>query len=200
MSKRLNMALKRLTADPRAPFWAVYPCKVLKDHGDMRLDLEPDNPKLPKLVRVPIRTFLPGVTALKVRVGSRVLLGFEGADPTKPVCYLWQSGAVQELELVSDYGLKVQLSDSGERILLQTPEGRKIELDDTANQTLVSDPVKVRVAAPLVEVDGSSQVKLAGGGPALARVGDQIQVTGVQPGLGSANGTIISGSSKANSG
>jgi hypothetical protein len=59
--------------------------------------------------------------------------------------------------------------------------GGRVRLDDEASLTLIEDPALVRVDAPRVE--------LAGSGPPVARVGDPVQV-------GSAVGTIISGSSK----
>lgn len=178
--ERLKKAVRALVWEPNFDYHALHPTTVLKDHGDMHLDLKPDKEELPSLVRVPLRLFLPGCK-VKVRPKSRVLLGFERGDPAYPVAYLWEAGSITFLEV-------------------RTYEGRKVVLDDEANRSLLSDPVKVRVEAPSIEVDGSTEVVLAGGGPALARVGDSIQVTGVQPGFGTAPGTIISGSSKARSG
>jgi len=50
-----------------------------------------------------------------------------------------------------------------------------------------------------VHVDGA-QVILAGGGPPVARVGDQIRVSGVQPGTATIIGEIITGSPRTQSG
>jgi len=89
------------------------------------------------------------------------------------VAYLWEAGGTVIVEVT-------------------TVAGRKLRLDDETGKTRVSDPVRIEVDAPVVA--------LAGGGPAVARVGDQIQVSGVQPGTATVTGTIISGSSKTNSG
>jgi hypothetical protein len=159
--ERAKRALRLLTRPEELDYALLYPSLVLKDHGDMHLDLRPDHAAMPDLVRVPLRLFLPGAY-VKVQPGGRVLLGFEEADPTRPVAYLWEAGAVVVVEV-------------------RTAGGRRMRLDDEAGVTLIQDPALVRVEAPVVE--------LAGGGPPVARVGDMVQV-------GSAVGTIISGSSK----
>ncbi|AZF88275.1 hypothetical protein [Meiothermus phage MMP7] len=171
-TERLKKSLRVLTREPRIDYLALYPAKVLQDHGNMTLDLEPDDARLPLLVRVPLRVFLPGAY-VKVQVGSRVLLGFEGGNPAKPVAYLWEAGGTVIVEIA-------------------TAAGRTVRLDDEAGKTRVSDPALIEVDAPVVA--------LAGGGPAVARVGDQIQVSGVAPGSATVTGTIISGSPKTNSG
>lgn len=171
-TERLKRSLRMLTREPRIDYLALYPARVLVDHGDMRLDLESDDPRLPLLVRVPLRVFLPGAY-VKVRPGSRVLLGFEGANPANPVAYLWEAGGTVIVEIT-------------------TVAGRRLRLDDEAGKTQVHDPALIEVDAPLI--------KLAGGGPAVARVGDQIQVSGVAPGSAVVTGVIISGSPRTNSG
>lgn len=171
-TERLRRSLRALTRESRIDYLALYSARVLIDHGDMRLDLEPDDTRLPMMVRVPLRVFLPGAY-VRVRAGSRVLLGFEGSDPAKPVAYLWEAGGTIIVEIT-------------------TVAGRKVRLDDEAGKTQVYDPARIEVDAPVVA--------LAGGGPAVARVGDQIEVSGVQPGTATVIGTIISGSSKTNSG
>ncbi len=145
------------TPDPLA----LYPATVLADHGDMHLDLEPDHPDLPMMVRVPLRVFLPGAY-VRVRPQSRVLLGFEGGDLRRPAAYLWQSGSLAVVEV-------------------RTEGGRVVRLDDEGGRTRVVDPALVEIDAPTI--------RLAGGGPPVARVGDLVQV-------GAAVGQIISGSGK----
>lgn len=172
VTERLKKSLRVLVREARIDYLALYPARVLLDHGNMQLDLEPDDARLPLLVRVPLRVFLPGAY-VKVQAGSRVLLGFEAGDPAKPVAYLWEAGGTIIVEVT-------------------TVAGRKVRLDDETGKTRVYDPVRIEVDAPVVA--------LAGGGPAVARVGDQIQVSGVQPGSATVTGTIISGSPKTNSG
>ncbi len=123
-----------MTRPEELDYALLYPSTVLKDHGDMHLDLRPDHTALPDLVRVPLRLFLPGAY-VKVRLGSRVLLGFEEADPTRPVAYLWEAGAVVVVEI-------------------GTAGGRRVRLDDEASMTLIRDPVLVRIEAPVIRVTG----------------------------------------------
>ena len=158
--ERLKRRLQQLVWDGRLDTLALYPCQILRDHGDMRLDLQPDKPDLPLLTRVPLRTMLPGVE-VRVQVGTRVLLGFENGDPARPVALLFDAGSLREL--------------------------------------VIHATVKVDVVAPEVNVNGDV-VNLAGGGPAVARVGDQIRITGVAAGSATLTGEIIGGSSKTFSG
>ena len=169
---RLKNALRILTREPRIDYLALYPATVLTDHGDMTLDLRPDDERLPYLVRVPLRVFLPGAY-VKVKPGSRVLIGFEGADPAKPIAHLWEAGST----------LIVEISTEG---------GRRVRIDDEAGKITVSDPATVEIDAPTI--------KLAGGGPAVARVGDIVEISGVAPGGATVTGTIISGSARTSSG
>lgn len=76
---------------PRIDYLALYPSTVISQDDAGRLDLLPDS----ELVRgqglsgIPLRMGLPGFTAT-VEQGSRVLLGFEEGDPSKPYACLWE--------------------------------------------------------------------------------------------------------------
>ena len=79
----------------RLDYCALYPCTVVQQRADGTLDLSPETTALPAPQAVPYRT-IPGV-ALTVPAGSRVLLGFEDADPARPVALLWELGTVTRL-------------------------------------------------------------------------------------------------------
>jgi hypothetical protein len=79
----------------RVDFCALYPARVLSQNADGTLELAPESESLPPMSAVPYRT-LPGV-ALTVPAGSRVLLGFEDADPARPMALLWELGTVTRL-------------------------------------------------------------------------------------------------------
>ncbi len=53
---------------------------------------------------------------------------------------------------------------------LTTPGGRTVHLNDAGARTTITDPAVIVVAAPTVHLSGE-------GGPAVARVGDAVQVT-----------------------
>ncbi len=91
--KALETIIARVTR--RVDYCALYPCTVVAQRADGTLDLAPETDALPAPQAVPYRT-LPGV-ALTVPAGSRVLLGFEGADPARPVALLWALGTVTRL-------------------------------------------------------------------------------------------------------
>lgn len=165
MRERAVRALKSLVYPEGIDFLALYPAEVLLDHGDMHLDLRPNDPRFPHLVRVPLRVFLPGAY-VRVKSGSRVLLGFEGGNPERPVAYLWEAGGTVVVEI-------------------RSVSGRRVRVDDEAGEIRVEDPVRVVVDAP--------QILLAGGGPPVARVGDLVQVGAAVGQIISGSGKVFSG-------
>jgi hypothetical protein len=99
--ERLKNALRVLAADHRLDTLAMYPATVLKDHGDGKLDVQPDRSDLPALVRIPLRTFLPGVQ-VEVQPDSRVLVGFENGQATAPYVQLFESGSLRRLTVSAE--------------------------------------------------------------------------------------------------
>lgn len=93
-------SVRRLVAVLTAPlrYHRRYPCTVQRQAADLTLDLLPDDPEIAGtgLQGVKIRHGLPGVT-VKVKVGSRCLLGWEAGDPRRPYCSLWEPGAIDEI-------------------------------------------------------------------------------------------------------
>lgn len=101
---RLKIAMEALIRRylQRVDYMALYPAKVLQDHGDNTLDLEPDDARFPKLVAVPVRLFVPGAT-VEVKPGARVLLAFESGNPARPVAQLWEAaGGLKSLVIKAD--------------------------------------------------------------------------------------------------
>lgn len=85
----------------RVDYHALYPCRVVSQNADGTLELKPDTDKMgPGLSRVPIRLGLPGV-AVKVKAQARVLLGFEGGDPQRPVATLWEADGLDEITVTA---------------------------------------------------------------------------------------------------
>lgn len=79
-------------------YFAMYPCKVVKQRADYTLDLKPDSSRVAAPVQVPIRT-IPGIR-VKVNTGARVLLGFEGGSPSAPYAQLFEyDGQAVKLEI-----------------------------------------------------------------------------------------------------
>jgi hypothetical protein len=157
-TERLKRALLKLVSDQRIDSLALYPCQVLRDHGDMRLDLQPDRADLPLLVHIPLRTMLPGVT-VRVRQGARVLLGFENGDPSRPVATLFDGGALENLTI------HAQTS-----ITLQTPD---LDLGDEGGTGVLRQNKSVTwvFAAPVVPGVPVSADPVAGGSSIVKAVG-----------------------------
>lgn len=153
MQERLKRAIQQVARPPHLDFLALYPATVLKDYGDMHVDVRADDERLSTLTRVPIWLGLPGAT-VEVAAGARVLIGFHLGDPEQCYCDLWRGEGLTKLRIEAS--------------------------------------AEVEVIAPTVKMNGESTI-LAGGGPPVARVGDDVLVAGIV-------GKIISGSSKTTSG
>jgi len=74
----------------RLDYLARYPARVVAQNGN-RVDLKPDDQRVPGVAGVPISVGIPGTT-VEVVPGARVLLAFEGGDPTKPIAEIWEHG------------------------------------------------------------------------------------------------------------
>lgn len=76
----------------RVDYLALYPARVVSQSGQ-RLDLIPDDPRVPSISGVPMRHGLPGAS-VTVPVGTRVLLGFDAGDPARPFAALWEANGI----------------------------------------------------------------------------------------------------------
>lgn len=90
--------VRYLTRD--ALFLGQYAAEVVSQAADGSLDLLPDDPRLRAqgLQSVPIRHGLPGVE-VDVPSGERVLLGFDGGNPSQPYAALWHEGSVSAVRI-----------------------------------------------------------------------------------------------------
>lgn len=100
MFDRIYSALRKLVDDAtaRMDYHALYPCDVVKQNADKTLELQPDNPRIPPMSKVPIRLGIPGAT-VTIEEGARVLLGFAGGDPNRPIASLWESSTITVLTI-----------------------------------------------------------------------------------------------------
>jgi len=74
----------------RLDYLARYPARVVSQTGN-KLELLPDDPRIPGIKGVPILVGVPGLE-MTVPPGARVLLMFEGGDPSEPRAEIWASG------------------------------------------------------------------------------------------------------------
>jgi len=110
---------------------ALYPCTVLGQNANGTLELMPDDAimggGLGGLSSIPIRYGAPGET-VEVSAGVRVLLGFEGGDPSRPVAALWESGGVPTLRTVDADAIELGAGEgtvirAGDNITVGTATG-----------------------------------------------------------------------------
>lgn len=80
--------LGRLTR--RVDYLGLYPARVVAQRADGTLDLVPDSPRVAPCQGVPYRT-LRGLS-VEVSAGARVLLGYEGGEPSRPYALAWEIG------------------------------------------------------------------------------------------------------------
>jgi hypothetical protein len=107
--------LLRLIRAALAPtrYHAQYVCEVLEQSSDWKtLDLLPDDLSMrgSGLQEVPIWHGLPGFD-VKVVKGSRVMLGFENGDPTKPYAALWETGQVERVRFMGGEAPVARMGD-----------------------------------------------------------------------------------------
>ena len=98
---RIKSALARMvkTFAARLDYLALYPARVVSmDVGAQTVEIKPDDERVPDLADVPLRHGLPGIE-VEVESGARVLLGFEGGDPTRPFAMLWQGETLKSLTI-----------------------------------------------------------------------------------------------------
>ncbi|THF70507.1 hypothetical protein E7T06_07320 [Deinococcus sp. Arct2-2] len=122
----------------------------------------------------------------------------EDALYTRPHIRL-QDKSGQSIELWAQDGAeRVKVTDKAGQTVTLTPGSGDISVKANTSVNVTAADV-VNIVADVINVNGGI-VNLAGGGPAVGRVGDQVQVVGVMPGPATVTGTIISGSGRVFSG
>lgn len=84
----------------RVDYFALYRAKVVRQSGDKRkVDVVPEDNRLPGMAEVPLKLGLPGAK-VTIAPGAWVLLGWDGGDPSKPHALVFEGGeTVLALEL-----------------------------------------------------------------------------------------------------
>lgn len=99
--REIVVALIESVTGPRIDYSRPYRFRVVTQHDDGTLDLEPmpvREAKMPSQTNVPIAYGEPGVRA-KVKRGAIVFVEFLEGDETAPHVTGWAAGAVDELTL-----------------------------------------------------------------------------------------------------
>jgi hypothetical protein len=115
----LDRLLGRLTR--RVDYTALWPARVVAQRGDGTLDLVPDSPRVAPCQGVPYRT-LRGLS-VDVSAGARVLLGYEGADPSRPYALAWEIGSATAVRV---NGGSTRAAREGDSVSVTLPIGALI--------------------------------------------------------------------------
>lgn len=186
------------TAVHQATRWtdylAVYPCEVLRDHGNHTLDLRPEHPLMPELTEVRLAQPLPGAR-VKLKAGGVVVLSFQAGDPARPVVLHYGDCALELLEVVTGRGQVLRLEDDRGRkspddrryqrphVRLQDAAGQSVELwaEPGAERVTVRDragqQVELRPAAGSVTVRANTTVNVQGGQTVNISASNAVTVT-----------------------
>lgn len=79
---------------PTLDYQRVYRCKVLKQHADLRrVDVQPDDPRLPPMSAIPLRVGIPGLD-VTITKGHRLSVGWDDGQPDLPFAALWEPGTL----------------------------------------------------------------------------------------------------------
>lgn len=87
------MVASARAADPLLDYRAFYRARVLAQSTDrLRLDVEPDDKRLPLMSEIPIKHGVPGAV-ITISAGAFVMVGWENADPSRPHAAVFDHGA-----------------------------------------------------------------------------------------------------------
>jgi hypothetical protein len=97
---RLKVAFGALArgAQPGIDYFTLYRAKVVSQRSTRRLDLRPEDNRLPPMANIPIKVGLPGLD-VTVPPGAWVLVGWENGRPDRPYVTLWDAGPVSTIKL-----------------------------------------------------------------------------------------------------
>ena len=91
---------------------------MVAQQGNGSLDLVPDSPRVAPCQGVPYRT-LRGLS-VDVAAGARVLLGYEGGDPSQPYALAWEIGSATSVRV---NGGSTRAAREGDSVSVEIPIG-----------------------------------------------------------------------------
>ena len=91
-------------------YCALYPCKVLRDHGNHTLDLQPEHPLMPDMTEVRLLQPIAGAK-VKLKAGAIVTVEFQAGDPARPVVTGYAAASLERFELVTGKGQGLVIDD-----------------------------------------------------------------------------------------
>lgn len=198
----------------RATRWtdytALYPCEVLRDHGDHTLDLRPEHPLMPELTRVRLIQPIAGAK-VKIKAGAVVLLGFQAGDPARPVVLEYAAVALEKFEMVTGRGQGIVIDDdrgqaspenreyvrphirvvdaAGQQIELHAEKGReRVRVRDKAGQVIEMLP-----GTGTITVQANTHVNVKAGTTATVQAAVSATVDAATVNIGPGGNVVLAG-------
>lgn len=131
---------------PRVDYYALYYGKVVSWHTDQTVDVQPNDPKLPSISGVLLRTPAGFVWDVNPATETSVLVGWENGDPARPfaLCAFTPGAHVRQIVVNAD-----------DIVLGGTAGAQKTVLGDVMRQILATISTHAHPPIP------------SGGGPVL---------------------------------
>lgn len=152
---RLRDAFRRAvrSALSSVDYYALYRARVVSQSGQ-KVDLTPDDKRLPGLQNVRLRHGVPGLE-VTVIPGCYVLLGWDNGDPSAPFASLWDGG-----ESVTKLVLKATTVYLGDEAGADSFV-KKTEFNAHIHQTsgVQAGAGNINSGAPTVPATGTTKVK-----------------------------------------
>lgn len=158
------------SAFPDVDFFVLYGAKVEScDEANKTVDVTPADTRIPSMSKIPLRFGVPGVVA-DVAAGSRVLVGWDGGDPSLPFAMTFSSDSSSEVKVTAD-AIKLNNGTNGAVRIGDHGAGGTLTLTVGGGATLAwtyKDPDNVETAgasgSPITlktkATEGSSTVKI----------------------------------------
>lgn len=139
-------------------YFTLYDAKIVSQSADnTTVDLQPGDPRLPGMSKVPLRLGIPGAT-VQVTPGGFIRLGWDRGNPSMPYAALWQGGE-SPIKIVLK-AATVFLGDESGATVLPT----KSDFDNHVHlpgsfTTATGGPVTGSSGAPAAPAVGTTKVK-----------------------------------------
>ncbi|NJK46232.1 MAG: hypothetical protein HC933_20005 [Pleurocapsa sp. SU_196_0] len=148
--------MQRLARPDGLDFLARYPATVLICHEDNRVDVQPNDTRLPKMERLELRLGLPGVRLEVERGAVDPRPPSTAADQKQPFAELWGNATLSKLEVAGGGKDAARKTDPIEAFI---PVGA-VMVPNPAGGPPIPNPVPIKLDGSIT--GGSSIVEIGG--------------------------------------
>ncbi len=138
-------------------YFTLYDAKIVSQSADLTtVDIQPGDPRLPGMSKVPLRMGLPGASA-QVTPGGFIRLGWDRGNPSMPYAALWQGGESPIKVILK--GATVYIGDESGAAALPTKNDFDNHQHLAGTLTNSSGPVTGTSGAPVIPAVGTTKLK-----------------------------------------